>query len=357
MAVTPRRLVLPAPPPPLPTLRIYPRMTCLPLLDSPNQRRAARRSTLRQVSPPEEATAAGRIASTFDAANAKSSGGGSWMGPKPAPTKGGKSKSQRLRDLRLRELHELLNELGYKYISWDGKHPLLILDREGRIITVFIGAPEDPTWPSVIAEAIKALRKAREQGLKIGAFACGDDRHRRGRYYTLTGGVSHGGGQKACSTTLPTQFFLAVTFNLDPQSVTFDHVDYHNNPLGWCAITNGGDFDYKKSAQIYLDQIKVVVEFPSGASNLVPSAIIRHGNTPLAPGETCYSITQYAAGGLFRYVKYGFKTAKQLLAQKGGRQMKAALDGAPGERASWGLGLYSKEDELVTDHATAFGSK
>ncbi|KAJ6498609.1 hypothetical protein DFH09DRAFT_925241, partial [Mycena vulgaris] len=239
--------------------------------------------------------------------------------------------------------------------------------------------------------------------------------HRRGRYYTLTGGVSHGGGQKrpgnlvvprrqrrlflkllrnkyirricgfqssAFRTFGPKMFkeyvtdlqalfkhipglqhnftnsiFPAVTFNLGPQSVTFDHVDYHNNPLGWCAITNGGDFDYKKSAQIYLDQIKVVVEFPSGASNLVPSAIIRHGNTPLAPGETRYSITQYAAGGLFRYVKYGFKTAKQLLAQKGGRQMKAALDGAPGERASWGLGLYSKEDELVTDHATAFGSK
>jgi hypothetical protein len=149
--------------------------------------------------------------------------------------------------------------------------------------------------------------------------------------------------------------FPAVTFNLGPQSVTFEHLDFHNNPFGWCAITNGGNFDPKKSAHIYLEELKLVVEFPPAASTLLPSAIIRHGNTPLAPEEERYSITQYAAGGLFRYVKYGFKTAKQLLGQKGGRQRKAAIDGTPGERARRGLELFSKMDELAADHAAAFG--
>ncbi|KAJ7448391.1 hypothetical protein FB451DRAFT_1411407 [Mycena latifolia] len=291
-------------------------------------------------------------------------------------------------------------------------HPLLILDREGRIICVFLGAPEDPEWPEVMAEAIKAMKKALDDGLRLGAFSAGDKRHRRGSYHTLSGGYSHGGGQqcpgmlkiprrqrrlftkllrnkyirRVCGlqssgfqTFGPKMFkrylrdlqalfehipglehnftnsiFPAVMFNLGPESVTFEHLDYHNNPFGWCGITSGGAFNPKTSAHLYLKQFKLVIEFPSGALALIPSAIIDHGNTPLGPSETQCSITQYAAGGLFRYVKYGFKTAKELLSQSGGRNMKAALDGAPGERAKWGLELFSKLEELAADHAASF---
>lgn len=148
--------------------------------------------------------------------------------------------------------------------------------------------------------------------------------------------------------------FPAVTFNLGPSSATFDHLDYHNSRFGWCGVTSGGKFDHKKGGHLYIKQLKIVVEFPSGASTLIPSAICEHGNTPLSPGETRYSITQYAAGGLFRWVKYGFKTAKQLLAQEGGQELKTKLDGASGERARWGLELFSKVDELRSDHASLF---
>ncbi|KAJ7458439.1 hypothetical protein FB451DRAFT_1372186 [Mycena latifolia] len=336
--------------------------------------------------------------SAFDAAALSASGSGAWLGPKPPPPPPrGKAQNaqakarreaERLKALRLREVDELLKEMGYTYIAWDGQHPLLILDREGRIICVFMGAPEDPEWPTVIAEAIKAMKEALAEGLHIGAFATGDKRHRRGSYDTLSGGYSHGGGQKrpgmlgmprrqrrlfmkliknkyircicglqssgfrtfgpkmfkqyvndlevlieqipALQHNFTNSIFPAVTFNLGPESVTFEHLDYHNNPFG-C--------------------------FQSGASSLIPSAIIDHGNTPLGPGETRCSITQYAAGGLFRYVRYGCKTAKELLAQSGGRQMKASLDGAPGERARWGLGLFSKLEDLAADHAASFGTK
>ncbi|KAJ7081794.1 hypothetical protein B0H15DRAFT_734217, partial [Mycena belliarum] len=275
-----------------------------------------------------------------------------------------------------------------------------ILDRDRRIICAFIGTPEDPEWPAVVAEATKAMEQARVEGLRIGALSPSDKYHRRGLFFTLTGGWSHGGGQqrpgnlavsrqqrrllqKLCKnecirricgfqssgfrTFAPKMFktyvddlgalhkhipslqsnftnsvYPAVTFNLGPHSVSFDHLDYHNNPFGWCGITSGGDFDPKTSAHLYLKPIKLVVEFPPNASTLIPSAIIDHGNTPLAHGETRCSITQYAAGGLFRYVKYGFKTSKQLLSQKDGRKLKAALDGAPGERARWGMELFSK---------------
>ncbi|KAJ7654201.1 hypothetical protein B0H17DRAFT_1163544 [Mycena rosella] len=148
--------------------------------------------------------------------------------------------------------------------------------------------------------------------------------------------------------------FPAVMFSLGPDSVTFEHLDYQNNPLGWCGITSAGDFNPKKSAHLYLKQLKLVVEFPPCASALIPSAVINHGNTPLTPGETRYSITQYTASGLFRWVKYGFKTAEQSCRQLGGRDLKTEFDGAPGERARWGLGLYSKVDELKADYASSF---
>lgn len=64
------------------------------------------------------------------------------------------------------------------------------------MIVAFAGAPEDPEWPEVVSKAVDALKEAREQGLKTEAFAGRDSRHRRGNFFTLTTGISHGGGQK-----------------------------------------------------------------------------------------------------------------------------------------------------------------
>ncbi|KAJ6477130.1 hypothetical protein C8R47DRAFT_974832 [Mycena vitilis] len=290
------------------------------------------------------------------------------------------------------------------------RNPLLILDRDGRIIAVFVGAPEDPEWPEVVSKAMAALDEARRDGIRTGAFDDGDEFHRRGLFLKVGGGVSYGGGQRRpgnlvnpplvaqlfnrlrenpyvrrlCGfqssalrtfgpeifddyvTTLGALFdhhpglqhnftnsvFPAITFNLGPQSVTFEHADELNNPLGLCAVTNGGDFDPRKSAHLYLKQLKLVVEFPPGATSLIPSAVVDHGNTPLAANETRYSITQYAAGGLFRWVKYGFRTAKQLLSQPGGRALKASIDGTPGQRHGEGVGLFSKVDHLLPGRFT-----
>ncbi|KAJ7903260.1 hypothetical protein B0H13DRAFT_2512013 [Mycena leptocephala] len=357
--------------------------------------------------------------SDFDAHSFETTKGRHWLGrrrPQPRNSAQKKKSRERWNAQQLRTLKELLS-LGYFYISWDGKRPLLILDCHGRIIAVMVGAPEDPEWPSVVAKAAEAMRQAREEGLRTGAFTSGDDLHRRGLYHTLKGGVSYGGGQKrpgnlvnrplqqhlfqklvknmyvrrVCgfqSSTRLSDFrpklfddyvtdlqalfdhhpglqhnfsnsiYPAVTFNLGPQSVAFDHTDDLNRPLGWCAVTsavtNDGGFDHKKSAHLYMKQLKLVIEFPPAATSLFPSAVIDHGNTPLCAKETRYSITQYAAGGLFRWVKYGFRTAKQVLAQ-GGRTLKDALDGAPGKRHDDGLDLFSKVDGLAADHAACFG--
>ena len=67
--------------------------------------------------------------STFDAAELQSSGGGSWLGKKPGPSKAKtfiKRTPKRRRAnfnkvMKLRRLKELLDSMGYQLIRWDGK--------------------------------------------------------------------------------------------------------------------------------------------------------------------------------------------------------------------------------------------
>ena len=98
-----------------------------------------------------------------------------------------------------------------------------------------------------------------------------------------------------------------------------------------------------------MKQLRLVIQCPSGASMLIPSGCLDHGNTPIQPGETRHSITQYAAGGLFRWAEYGFQSAKSLLATPGGKAAKEQFDGVPGSRWEWALGLFSKYNELEAD--------
>ncbi|KAJ7093686.1 hypothetical protein C8R44DRAFT_645748, partial [Mycena epipterygia] len=89
--------------------------------------------------------------------------------------------------------------------------------------------------------------------------------------------------------------------NCGPDAFTFDHCDILNLAHGLCRITSGGKFKHKRGGHIYLRQFRLVIEFPRAASMLIPSGCVNHGKTPLAADETRHSITQYAAGGLFRW--------------------------------------------------------
>lgn len=150
--------------------------------------------------------------------------------------------------------------------------------------------------------------------------------------------------------------FPAATFNLGPQVVTDEHADIYNLVHGLCGVTAGGNYDHEKGGQMYMRQINLVIDFPSGASMLIPSAFVDHGNTPIQAGESCFSFTQYTAWGLFRWVNYGFRSAKSILASAGGAALVASFDGTPGSRWRWALDLFSKEDELEVDRRTALGA-
>ncbi|PPR04543.1 hypothetical protein CVT26_002510 [Gymnopilus dilepis] len=291
----------------------------------------------------------------------------------------------------------------YKFLlqKWDGRTPMLVVDRDGRIIAILAGRPEDPTWNEVQREAAQLLEEAR--------CACRvpkkSQHHRRGAFTTLRCGFSHGGGQTSPQNLLnsktnarvidrlnnstpmrriagfgssvfqswapdlhqyyvdklgalqqrdPTlkrpfqnSVFSSTTYNLGPRTVCEPHLDFANLPFGYCAITALGDFDPVKGGHIVLWECKLVVEFPPGSTILIPSSIIHHSNVAVAKDEVRYSATQYAAGGLFRWAEHGFQLTEAYRASLTPFEL-AELDRRNEHRWAVGLSLMPRLPSVST---------
>lgn len=76
---------------------------------------------------------------------------------------------------------------------------------------------------------------------------------------------------------------------------------------------------------------------------------MRHGNTPIGADETRFGFTQYAAGGLFRWVDNGFKKApKRRNAHKYRQELSARLHRS--------IDLFSTLEGLLQDRRDMFGN-
>ncbi|KAJ7794861.1 hypothetical protein B0H14DRAFT_2392195, partial [Mycena olivaceomarginata] len=230
-----------------------------------------------------------------------------------------------------------------------------LVDREGRVVAVLGGRPNDAEYLRLTEEAADHLESAR------GNPALHLDRHigRRGTFPGVSAGISFGGGQQvpgnlSLSVALQTimgEFFKlrcfmriagfanglfrtwnpavhalyeetldalvarnsglvrnfppevsvfgAATFNLGPATVTLMHTDALNLAWGWCSITALGAFDPQRGGHLVLWDLRLVFQFPPGSTILIPSAILRHSNVGIASGERRYSFTQSSAAGLF----------------------------------------------------------
>ena len=148
--------------------------------------------------------------------------------------------------------------------------------------------------------------------------------------------------------------FPAISFNCGPRTMALQHTDYGNLSHGICALTALGSFNHRLGGHLILFDLKIVLQFPSGSTVLIPSGCLSHGNTPIQENETRMSIAQYASGGLFRWVAYGFRAAKTLIQTETGRDIKKAIDMKAGERWRIGLDMFSKHSELAADIRAAF---
>jgi hypothetical protein len=145
--------------------------------------------------------------------------------------------------------------------------------------------------------------------------------------------------------TFGNSIWSASSFNFGPKTVCFDHIDFKNLAFGICSITALGNFNAKLGGHLILWDLKKVIEFPAGTTALIPSAVLRHSNTSIQEAETRMSFTQYTAGGLFRWVDYGFQSVRDLLFTD--KERKADLEAEGPARWRLGLGLFSNIAELL----------
>ncbi|TFK60136.1 hypothetical protein BDN72DRAFT_779794 [Pluteus cervinus] len=300
--------------------------------------------------------------------------------------------------------------------SFLGREPLIIEDKDRRAIVVFAGVPQNKEeWTTITKKAAETMASVRDEGFALNALPVGVQSHRRGEFVALPVGVSHGNGRlqpgnllqpperkklvqrlledesiqriagfqssvfsyyapklyahfchrllrlfeqdTSLNGNFANSIFPAASFNLGPRTVSLDHTDAGNVGYGLCALVSLGDFDSRRGGHLVLFDMGLMVEFPPSTVALLPSGILRHGNTAIQPGEERYSIAQYCAGGLIRWVDYGFKTAVSATARMSKTRAQgvlAALNGNHEERVDEALGLFSKVGELESDRTTTF---
>lgn len=125
----------------------------------------------------------------------------------------------------------------------------------------------------------------------------------------------------------------------------FKHTDAANLRFGWCGITALGTFDPNCGGRLVLWEAHRVVDFPPGSTILIPSAAVINSNVPIRHGVRRYSFTQYTAGAIFRWVEFGFQTARRHRDGLSKREHEEeALD--PRKQLEMGLGLFLTLDKL-----------
>lgn len=147
----------------------------------------------------------------------------------------------------------------------------------------------------------------------------------------------------------PRSSFAATTVNLGIHSISIDHIDVNNSPETMCVLTPVGKFNDALGGHLILWDLKLAIRFPAGSTILLPSALLRHGNTSIQPGETRYCIIQYTAGGLFRWVANNHRTNEAWEAQATAAEK---MERRETEEESWQriVETFLHVDELPSGH-------
>ncbi|RXW15820.1 hypothetical protein EST38_g10034 [Candolleomyces aberdarensis] len=116
-----------------------------------------------------------------------------------------------------------------------------------------------------------------------------------------------------------------AAFNFGPQVCCKGHRDPSNLPHSWCAITALGQFDSEQGGHLVIEELRIFIQFPPGATILIPSALLTHGNTPVGQGEVRLSFTVFCPGGLLRWVDNGFQTQDSLRKRVNKKEFKERM--------------------------------
>lgn len=147
--------------------------------------------------------------------------------------------------------------------------------------------------------------------------------------------------------------FAMTTFNLGGRVWTLPHVDMENAAWGLCGISTFGRYNSQRSGHLVLHTAKLVVEFPTKTNALIMSAACAHSNIPIAEDEERWSITQYTAGGLFRYLHSNGRTRDMW--QKEDPAGFQAYEASHATRWQEAIERFSTIDSLIDDIREVFG--
>ncbi|KAF6754966.1 hypothetical protein DFP72DRAFT_812302, partial [Ephemerocybe angulata] len=241
--------------------------------------------------------------------------------------------------------------------------PQVFVDRvSGKILVVLVGRPDDDSYVQSVLEATDAILKAREAA----AFTPEECEHKRASdSAALNFGIYYGGGATSPGNLLTgrheemlkglvsnphitrmagfadaafklwsprvyesvgeelrklyqhdktlvknwnSNVYPCLAVNFGPRVCCKAHRDPSNAPHTLCAIQALGRFNAELGGHLYIRELGVYVQFPSGSTILIASALLTHGNTPVTKDEVRLSITQFCPGGLLRFVSNGFHT-------------------------------------------------
>ncbi|KAJ7041329.1 hypothetical protein C8F04DRAFT_1230413 [Mycena alexandri] len=132
--------------------------------------------------------------------------------------------------------------------------------------------------------------------------------------------------------------------NYKKQVIMVPHPGVGNLSRGWPAITALGWFDPDLGGHLTLWDLKLVIRFPLGPLfSYLP--IVRHSNLPIRAQEKHFSFVRYTAGGLFRWIRNGFKT-DEAFENTGTREEKMERTKEAKTRWEKGVAMYSTVDSL-----------
>ncbi|KAJ7071611.1 hypothetical protein C8F01DRAFT_1111218 [Mycena amicta] len=301
------------------------------------------------------------------------------------------------------EVDRLSKAYGLRYLRWNGRDTIPIIDLRRRLLALLAGQPHGDNWPGIVEAATTAMEE-RAPRVKLSQEKL---EHRRAEraFPSLARGVSHRGGQKQPGELLivgenktvtdellahdafkrivgfttyifglwmPMLFaayssakqtfgkrmpalrwpfagsaFAACTWNFIT-TVCAAHVDFANLAWGWCAITALGRFNPDRGGHLIIWCLRLIIRFPPGSTIFIPSTLLMHSNTPIQDGETRSSFVQYSAGGLFRWIDQDFMTQEEFLRTASDAELEAARVRA-GTRWAEGIGHFTVIDDLFSE--------
>ncbi|KAK6996432.1 hypothetical protein R3P38DRAFT_2365373, partial [Favolaschia claudopus] len=151
------------------------------------------------------------------------------------------------------------------------------------------------------------------------------------------------GAQYPC----PASVFSAITIELGGPHFRTDHrgVPWEYEPASWAILTAIGNYRPVNRGHIIFWDFGLVVQFPPGATILIPPGLIRYSFVKVAEHHTRYSILQWAGAGIQRFLDNDDRTDLQFATTT----TKKEHEGREGRRRRdhlASIGMFPFVDEL-----------